>query len=165
ADFNVRQQVANVATDDGFHVYRIEVDNTQVAGGPVRVYRDGVLILNGTLLGAGNNTVSSQQVAHQIWFGHATSPWAYGVSRWKSFSHNAALPFTNAIPEGISAAVEIYWQTTSNQAYQVQWAPALGSSNVWTDLGSAVIGDGFVKSVFDSTRNQPKRFYRVIPGP
>ena len=159
-NINSRQASASVATDDTFHFYTIVVDNPSLVGSPVRVYYDGSQILSGSLLGPGDNSGSQPE----IWFGHGTA-YAYGSSRWKSFSHNAEAHVTNNPTTSIATAVEIYWQTASNQNYQVQWTPALNGSNIWTNLGTNVIGDGSQKSVFDSTRNQPQKFYRIITLP
>jgi hypothetical protein len=76
---------ATVDTDDSFHTYRIEVDDTSTAGTPIRVYQDELLILTDTLLGSGSNVTPEPR----IWFGDGTT-WAYGASRWRSFRHNAA---------------------------------------------------------------------------
>lgn len=61
----------------------------------------------------------------------------------------------------IYTAVEINWNSQAGHSYQVQYATAL-NSNLWINLGSPVAGTGTNNSVFDSTRSQPAKFYRVL---
>lgn len=63
-------------------------------------------------------------------------------------------------PATIYTAVEIAFPTVVGHAYQVQSTPSLDNP-VWTNLGSRINGDGEEKSVFDTTRNRQKHFYRV----
>ena len=60
----------------------------------------------------------------------------------------------------IYTAVEICWNSVTNQMYQVQWASTL-DSNTWFNLGPPVPGMACESSVFDSIRLSSQRFYRV----
>ena len=64
----------------------------------------------------------------------------------------------------IHPAAEIAWPTLPGVSYQVQTSLSLDNPN-WTDFGSPVIGNGSEMSVFDSTRNKAKQFYRIITIP
>jgi hypothetical protein len=67
------------------------------------------------------------------------------------------------VPASLSIhhAVEVNWQTQTNQVYQVQWAFEV-DTNTWYDFGRPVIGEGTEVSVFDATRGRPRRFYRLL---
>jgi len=58
-------------------------------------------------------------------------------------------------------AVEVGWTSVTNRVYQVQWTSQL-NPNVWIGLGPPIRGNGSTNSVLDSTRDQPKKFYRVL---
>lgn len=64
----------------------------------------------------------------------------------------------------ICPAIEFGWTTVSGETYQIQYSTNLTTSN-WFDLGATIIGDGATNSIFDTTRNGYKRFYRVITVP
>ncbi len=57
-------------------------------------------------------------------------------------------------------AVELAWNSEAGKVYHVQWTPSLAQPQ-WQNLGPAVPGTGGVLSVFDSTRQQPRGFYRL----
>jgi Tol biopolymer transport system component len=61
----------------------------------------------------------------------------------------------------IWTAVEIGWPSVANRNYQVQWTTNLESA-MWSNLCDIVTGDGTTDSVFDTTRNSGKKFYRVL---
>ncbi|HYG34821.1 MAG TPA: delta-60 repeat domain-containing protein [Clostridia bacterium] len=61
----------------------------------------------------------------------------------------------------IWTAVEIGWNSQTNVSYQVQWSAEV-SPSVWQNFGGPIAGTGNFMSVFDSTRANGKRFYRVI---
>lgn len=61
----------------------------------------------------------------------------------------------------IDAAVEISWQSVSGRKYQIQWTNDL-TAGPWLNLGGEVEGNGSTKTVFDSTRGRPARFYRLL---
>lgn len=61
----------------------------------------------------------------------------------------------------IFTAVEISWPSTLNTLYLVQSSTDLQVAD-WTDFGSLRIGNGSSISVFDTTRNTPKKFYRIL---
>lgn len=79
----VRGASAVVDTDDAFHTYRIEVDGV-LAGSPINVYQDDILVLSGALV----PDATSGNVGPRILFGDAFH--VEGVSEWKRLSHNAA---------------------------------------------------------------------------
>ncbi len=60
--------------------------------------------------------------------------------------------------------VAISWNSTSDINYQVQYASSL-TTNVWTNLGAPVQGNGSNSVVVDSVLDQSKKFYRVINVP
>lgn len=61
--------------------------------------------------------------------------------------------------------VEVCWNTTSNRTYQVQYCSAL-ATNVWTDLGPAVAGNGVLNCLADKVPlGRPQRYYRVLTLP
>jgi hypothetical protein len=67
---------------------------------------------------------------------------------------------TNATIQAIYNAVEICWPSSSTNRYQVQWTSS--NSTNWTDLGNPMQGTGTNMCIFDSTRYDAKRFYRVV---
>jgi hypothetical protein len=71
-----------------------------------------------------------------------------------------------APPMGIRVSqVEMCWNSLTNQTYQVQYCSTL-TTNVWTDLGSPISGDGGTKCATDQVlSSQPQRFYRVVLVP
>jgi hypothetical protein len=68
------------------------------------------------------------------------------------------------VPVSIYTAVEIDWASQLNAKYQVQYATA-ANTNAWFSLGGIVTGNGTTNVVFDSTRSNPQRFYRVQSVP
>jgi hypothetical protein len=61
----------------------------------------------------------------------------------------------------IYTAVEICWDTATGKTYQVECASTV-YTNVWTEVGEPVLGDGGLKCLLDSTRGQEQKFYRVL---
>ena len=61
----------------------------------------------------------------------------------------------------IYTAVEINWTSQLNHTYQPQFSTVL-APNSWSNLGPPIQGNGTNNSVFDSTRGQPVKFYRVL---
>jgi hypothetical protein len=59
----------------------------------------------------------------------------------------------------ISKAVALRWASVSNAVYQVKWASQL-DTNLWFDLGGAVIGNGTTNVVYDDAEAD-LRLYRV----
>lgn len=72
-------------------------------------------------------------------------------------------PLENVAPT-IFYAVEICWETATNRNYQLQWAESIDATN-WFNMGEITQGNGSNICVLDSTRNQQKRFYRVLTPP
>jgi hypothetical protein len=57
--------------------------------------------------------------------------------------------------------VDVCWTSRSNRTYQVQYRSAL-TTNVWTNLGASVQGNGSTNCITDAVNpNQPQRYYRV----
>ncbi len=74
------------------------------------------------------------------------------------FADPIATPTTNAI----ATAVEVFFPTVSGSVYQVQYQNAMGDTNTWYNLGPPILGDGGERAVFDSSRGQTQRYYRVL---
>ncbi len=76
-----------------------------------------------------------------------------------------ALPTsTNLVIAAIFPAAEVCWTSQPGARYQVQWAGALDSLT-WTNLGDPVLAVDGSTCVFDSTRGQQMRFYRIQQAP
>ncbi|HZR16228.1 MAG TPA: C-type lectin domain-containing protein [Verrucomicrobiae bacterium] len=58
------------------------------------------------------------------------------------------------------SAIELCWPTEANKSYRVQWTSSLDPPQ-WLNLEPLVAGTGTNVSIFDSTRDHPKGFYRV----
>jgi hypothetical protein len=58
-------------------------------------------------------------------------------------------------------AIELAWFAITNVSYQVQYSTELGPTN-WINFGSPVIGNDATNYIFDTTRNNSNKFYRVI---
>jgi len=61
----------------------------------------------------------------------------------------------------IDTAVQLVWNSQSNQIYQVQYATR-AATNHWLNLGPPLPGTGSTNYFFDSTFSQPQTFYRVL---
>ncbi len=64
----------------------------------------------------------------------------------------------------IWTAVEVGWDSQAGVQYQVQWSSEAAPAQ-WQNWGDPVVGTGAAMSVFDSTRNGPRKFYRVVKLP
>ena len=69
-------------------------------------------------------------------------------------------PATNFVAASIYHAVEICWPTETGHYYQVQWASSV-NTNLWTNFGNEITGNGLTNCAFDTTRATDRRFYRV----
>jgi len=153
---------ANVPTGDTFHHYRIEVDSPTVAGlsaNQVRVYRDfnSVPILQGPNGGDGANATGGFP---EIFWGDGTD-WAFGVSRWKSFRHNAALKPSRPMMFIHSSPDEVRWTSHSNVLYNLQFTTNLTPS-AWMNIATNVTGSGTTNSFTDTLRSlTAEGYYRV----
>jgi hypothetical protein len=103
----------NVDTTTSYHTYRIEVQGT-TNGSPYTVYYDGAAVLSSALFDSAVNFGSQPRI---LW-GEGSSV-AYGESRWYSFSHNAAAPFTTLT----NPAVELACTSTNIPVLPVVTAP------------------------------------------
>ena len=63
-----------------------------------------------------------------------------------------------------TSQVAISWNSSLGINYQVQYVSSL-TSNTWTNLGAPVVGTGTNNVVFDSTLDQPNKYYRVFSVP
>lgn len=61
----------------------------------------------------------------------------------------------------VHRAVEICWPSRVNKTYQVVWA-SVAAPGVWTNLGAPIRGTGSELCVFDSTKGQDRKFYRIL---
>ena len=86
-----------------------------------------------------------------------------GTSYWRYFRHNAATR-TPGVVLSAYTAVELCWWAETNKTFQVQWKPKLGTDD-YVNLGPSIQGDDTMKCVFDSTRGQPEKYYRVVTLP
>jgi hypothetical protein len=64
----------------------------------------------------------------------------------------------------INTAISLSWASDTNHSYQVQWQNAL-NTNIWTNLGLPVQGNGTTNFVFDVPITSPQRFYRLVVLP
>jgi Lectin C-type domain len=58
------------------------------------------------------------------------------------------------------SAIELSWPTEASKSYRAQWTASLDRPQ-WLDLEPLVMGTGTNVSIFDSTRERPRGFYRV----
>jgi hypothetical protein len=107
------------------------------------------------LLGTGSNLVYSSLSSGV----HAIT--VTGVDSGSQIDTDSILLNVSADILNIAHAVELWWASASGVTYQVQWTPAVGPTN-WQNLNGPVSGTGGTNSVFDSTRGQEKRFYRLL---
>jgi glycosidase len=62
--------------------------------------------------------------------------------------------------------VNLSWTGRLNTSYQVQCSTNLAlASGGWSNLGSAILGNGSVQAASDSITNRPRRFYRLLMTP
>ena len=68
-------------------------------------------------------------------------------------------PVPQLVPDlQITQAAKLQWQSQSGKTYQVQTSYDLST---WVNFGSAITGNGTLKTVFDSADQDAKKFYRV----
>jgi hypothetical protein len=60
-----------------------------------------------------------------------------------------------------STAVELTWSSELDRVYQAQWTDSVNEPQ-WRNLGPVVPGTGAMVSIFDSTREHPRAFYRLL---
>jgi hypothetical protein len=60
-----------------------------------------------------------------------------------------------------STAVELTWSSELDRVYQPQWTDSVDEPQ-WRNLGPVVRGTGGMMSIFDSTRQHPRAFYRLL---
>jgi hypothetical protein len=61
-----------------------------------------------------------------------------------------------------SSQVELCWSSQNNRLYQLQYRSD-STTNMWTDLGAPVQGNGATNCVYDAiVSGQPQRFYRIL---
>ena len=154
----------SVPSGDGFHHYRIEVDSPTMAHlstSQVRVYRDfqPVPILQAFNGGDGANAAFTY-IGAEIYFGDGTD-WAFGVSRWRSFRHNAASSPSRPVMFIRAAPDEVCWSSCPGALYSIHYCSQLSPPN-WLPLFANVVGSGDITCVTDPLpRREAQRFYRV----
>jgi hypothetical protein len=72
---------------------------------------------------------------------------------------------TNALAVAVQPGWQVSWPSAKNVTYGLQRTQTLGSSNSWTDFGTAFPGTGEVISVFDPLGTNQFSFYRVYAQP
>lgn len=107
------------------------------------------------LLGTGSNLLYSglSQGTHAIT--------VTGVDQANHIDTDSIWLTTSGLNLYIDHAIEIWWPSATGVVYQVQWTPEAAPTN-WQNCGPPVAGTGSTNSVFDSTRDKGKRFYRVV---
>lgn len=75
----------------------------------------------------------------------------------------SALAAMQAVPMAVYiwTAVEVGWNTHAGTNYQVQATTNLQSGQ-WQNFGAVTMGNGTLMTMFDSTRTNSARFYRVV---
>jgi len=63
----------------------------------------------------------------------------------------------------VTPAVEIRWNSTAGQHYQIEQRSVLRGKIVWQPLGGLITGTGSVMSSYDDSRNCNFKRYRVVP--
>ena len=134
------------------------MDNPATLGSPIRVYQDGALRLTGAI--SGNGPAANWGPTPEIWFGDGTD-WAYGVSRWRSFQHNAAVVPSRPVLFIHSVPDEVRWTSHTDVLYNLQLSTNL-TAGAWINLATNVVGNGTTNSVTDTLRHAtPQGYYRV----
>ena len=59
--------------------------------------------------------------------------------------------------------IDVCWSSRTDKTYQVQYRSSL-TTNIWTDLGAPIPGNGFTNCITDSLAS-PQRIYRVMVLP
>jgi hypothetical protein len=62
------------------------------------------------------------------------------------------------------ADITLCWNSQTNKLYQLQYRSE-SATNLWTDLGAPVAGNGTTNCILESLHGEPRRFYRVIALP
>ncbi len=59
----------------------------------------------------------------------------------------------------------VCWNTLTNTIYQIQYRSDL-TTNLWTDLGDPIQGNGTINCITDSIAlGEPQRFYQIVTKP
>ncbi len=88
----------------------------------------------------------------------------HGINSFVASGQVYSLMSLAPVSNSISGAVEVWYQTVSNQSYQAQYCTNMLTTN-WVDMGEEIVGVGGETNFFDSTRKVEQRFYRVIKKP
>jgi len=67
----------------------------------------------------------------------------------------------SAVESNQVTEVELSWTSRTNRQYQVQYCTELLTTNVWSDLGTPIPGQGLRTSI-TLTPDQTQRYYRVL---
>ena len=91
---------------------------------------------------------------------------AFGNGFWVAVGQNGVVirapedeTPTEDIALTIHPAAEIRWLSSASYTYQVKWSFDMIQ---WFDFGLPITGDGAMHSVFDTTRDNRKKVYRVV---
>ncbi len=120
--------------------------------------------------GSGNltKTVSGSSVFSLIGFGISSSDTAGPISTaifdeirigytWADVVIPSAPPAL--VPDvKIASSIKLSWQSQYGKTYQSQYSYNL---TTWIDLGAVISGNGQIKELFDSTKSDAKKFYRI----
>jgi len=89
-----------------------------------------------------------------------------GCADWPTqFQHTNVVAVLMPVAAIRVSEVEVCWNSVSNRNYQVQYRSTL-TTNVWTDLGSPVAGNGSSNCITDQVPlGRPERYYRVMTLP
>lgn len=68
---------------------------------------------------------------------------------------------TNVLAVIAQPQIQVGWSSTAGKSYDVRWTENL-AGNTWSNLVSAVAGNGITNVVYDSISNSHARFYRVV---
>ena len=136
-------QPDNRPDDGGMELYAHIWPGAHTAPGQWNDYADGDTVLGFPLYG----------VAELIPSASTLLPLPIGSSIGQSAAP-ANLQFQ------VSTAIELTWLSDSDKSYQVQWTPSLTDPQ-WKNLGPRLKGTGKVLSMFDSTKEHPRAFYRL----
>lgn len=139
------------------------------AGGSVRLFSDGILVAEtNQTSGIINNTADPVRIGVFRWNVSGLERFFKGmIDEVRIYNRALSLLEVRELASGstfamIWPAVEIGWSSSLGTNYQVQWCTNLLMNN-WYNLGEPIPGNGTTNFLFDSTRTNERRFYRVFP--
>lgn len=134
----------------------------------VHVWVNGASFFDAVVVGFGSEVSFTSPFAITLRLGD-TVDFVVGNGGNGYFGDWTALAATvNLVRPGVELtiypAVELGWYAEAGKTYQIQAASTL-LTNEWVNVGTPVPGEDAVKYFFDSTRQKPKKFYRVVLVP